>query len=205
VILRSLVAAVVVAAPGLAQAPAKSAPSKIAIIQFQAAVLATREGQVAQSALRAKFDPRKNELEKRQSNLKAIQEKLQKGGALAADVRAKLEGELSSGTRSLNNDAEDLNSDVQQEENKLLQGLAQRLGDIIRKYANENGISMVIDVSSQQSSVLWAAPAMNITEAIVKLYDQAHPEKGPAPPPASAKPPAAPPPPAPKPPASKKQ
>jgi outer membrane protein len=51
----------------------------------------------------------------------------------------------------------------------------------------------VIDVSSQQSSVLWATPSVNITDAIVKLYDQANPVKGgtaPAAPTAPAKPPA---------------
>jgi outer membrane protein len=135
---------------------------------------------------------------------------LKKGGAtLTADVRGKLEKDLAAGTRSLNNDAEDLNSDVQEEENKVMQSMATRMGDIIKGYAAKNGYGVVIDVSSQQSSVLWASPSVNITEAIVKLYDQANPVKsgtapaaGSAPSPAASKPPAAAPP---KPPASKKQ
>lgn len=207
--LRSLLLPLAVAAPLAAQ----TAPSKVAIIQFQGAVLSTQEGQVAQAAMKSKFDPRKTELEKRQADLRTMQDKLQKGGAtLAADTRAQLEKDLANGTRSLNNDAEDLNNDVQEEENKVLQGMAQKMGNLIRDYATKNGYSVVIDVSSQQSAVLWAAPAVNITEAVVKLYDAANPVKAggaaatpPAAAPGATKPPAATPPAAPKPPASKKQ
>jgi len=172
--------------------------TKVAIIEFQAAVVNTQEGQQAMAAMKTKFDPVKAKLEKRQADLQTIQDKLQKGGAtLAADVRAKMEKDLAAGSRSLNNDAEDLNSEAQEAQNKLMQGMATRLGEIIKDYATKNGYGVVIDVSSQQSAVLWASPSVNITGDIVKLYDQAHPLKSGAP---AATPPASP-----KPPASKKQ
>jgi outer membrane protein len=202
--LRSILIPLALAVPGMSQTPAGAAPTKVAIIQFQAAVLATQEGQAAQAALKTKYDPRKAQLEKRQADLQAIDDKLQKGGAtLAAAERAKLEADLASGSRSLKNDAEDMNSDAEQDQNKLLQALANRMGEIVKDHAMKNGFSVVLDVGSQQSAVLWAAPTVNITEAIVKLYDAKHPLKtGEA-----AKPPAptAPAPAAPKPPAAKKQ
>src|SRR4051794_28105105 len=104
--LRSLLLALVAVPAIYAQAPVAGAPGKVAVIQFQAAVLSTQEGQQAQAALKTKFDPRKNQLEKRQADLQAIDEKLKKGGAtFGADVRGKLEKDLAAGTRSLNNDA----------------------------------------------------------------------------------------------------
>lgn len=204
---RFLALPIAFAVAGLAQTPAPkaaapaggAAPSRVAIIAFQGAVLATQEGQRAQTAMKAKFDPRKTQLEKRQADLRAMQQKLQGGGStLAADVRAKLETDVASGTRSLNNDAEDLNSDVQQEEGKVMQGMAAKMGDIIKSYAAKNGYSIILDVSSQQTPVLWAQPAVNITDDIVKLYDQQHPAQG-------GTGPAGAPAPAPKPPAAKKQ
>jgi outer membrane protein len=209
--LRLTVVPLLVAASGWAQtapntaAPAPSAgqtggPSKIAIIAFQSAVLSTQEGQQAQAAMKSKFDPRKAQLEKRQADLQAMQERLQKGGpTLTAEARSRLESDVNSGTRSLNNAAEDLNNDVQEEEGKVLQGMAAKMGDIIKNYATKNGYTVVLDVSSQQTPVLWATPTVNITSDIVKLYDQAHPVSG------AVKAPAAPPAAAPKPPASKKQ
>jgi outer membrane protein len=201
--LRSILIPMALALPGMAQTPAGAAPNKVAIIQFQAAVLATQEGQAAQAALKTKYDPRKAQLEKRQADLQAMDDKLQKGGAtLAADVRAKLEADLASGSRSLKNDAEDMNSDAEQDQNKLLQALANRMGEIVKEHATKNGFSVVLDVGSQQSAVLWAAPTVNITETIVKLYDAKYPLKaGDAAKPAAAAPAPA----APKPPAAKKQ
>jgi outer membrane protein len=138
--LRSLLLPLSAVAALYAQAPPAPAPAKVAVIQFQAAVLSTQEGQQAQAALKSKFDPRKNQLEKRQADLQAMDEKLKKGGAtLGADVRGKLEKDLAAGTRSLNNDAEDLNSDVQEEEGKIMQAMAARMGDIIKDYATKNG------------------------------------------------------------------
>jgi hypothetical protein len=62
----------------------------------------------------------------------------------------------------------------------------------------------VLDVSNQQTPVLWADPSAEITSEIIKLYDQAHPGTGgttaaparPATPPAGTaqRPPATPPP-----------
>jgi hypothetical protein len=49
---------------------------------------------------------------------------------------------------------------------------------------------MVVDVSNPQTPVLWADQSINITEPIVKLYDQAHPGTGAAP--SAAKPAATP-------------
>jgi outer membrane protein len=200
--LRSYVITVVLALPAVAQT---AAPAKVAIIQFQAAVLNTQEGQQPTAAMKSKFDPRKPQLEKRQADIQAMQTKLQQGGAaLAADARTRLERDISAGTRSLNNDAEDLNGEVQEEQNKVLQGMAAKMGEVIKGYATQNGYSVVLDVSSEQTAVLWAQPSVNITEAVVKLYDQAHPAKAGAAP-AAAKPAAGPPAAAPKPPASKKQ
>jgi len=209
--LRSFLISAALSLPALAQ----TAPTKVAIIQFQAAVMTTQEGQQAAAAMKSKFDPRKTQLEKRQADLQAMQTKLQQGGAtLAADARTKLERDIASGTRTLNNDAEDLNNEVQQEQGKVFQGMAGKMGELVKDYATKNGIAVVLDVSSEQTPVLWAEPSMNITETIVKMYDAAHPVKGGAAPaatppaanaPAATKPPANPPSAAPKPPAAKKQ
>jgi outer membrane protein len=181
--------------PAPAQPPASAKPSasagtRVAIIQFQQAVLSTQEGQQATAAMKTKFDPRKAQLEKRQADIQAMQEKLQRGGAtLTNDARSKMQNDVAAGTRALNHDAEDLNNEVQEEESKLMQNMGYKMGEIIRDYASKNGYTIVLDVSAQATPVLWAAPAVNITEAIVKLYDQQHPAKGgggssPPPPPA---------------------
>jgi outer membrane protein len=155
-----------------------AAPTKVAVIQFQEAVVSTQEGQQVAAAMKAKYDPRKQQLDKRQTELTAMQQKLQTGGATMTEVaRAKMQADITSGGRTLNHDIDDLNAEAQEDENKAMQGMAAKMGTIIKDYATKNGFAVVLDVSGQTTPVLWAAPSANITAEIVKLYDTANPVK----------------------------
>jgi outer membrane protein len=193
----------------LAQAQA-AAPTKVAIISVQQAILQTKDGQKASAELQAKFLPRRQELEKKQASIQTLQDQMKKGSAtMSEDAKNKLARDIDSNQKSLQRDSEDFDADVQQEEQRIMQDLGQKVMDVIIKYATQNGFAMVLDVSNQQTPVLWADPSSDITTEIIKLYDQAHPGTGAsAPAPAGAKP-TAPPPAAPKPqtppPAAKKQ
>jgi outer membrane protein len=165
-------------APAPAPAPASANPPKVAVIQFQAAVLSTAEGKAASTTLRAKFDPKKTEVDKRQAELQAMNDKLQKGGAtLTPEARSKMQDDLSRGSRSLQRDIDDLNGELQQEEGKIMQNMGAKMSDLIQSYATKHGYSIVLDVSSEQTPVLWADAASNITADIVKEYDVLHPVK----------------------------
>jgi outer membrane protein len=180
------------AAPAPRPAVAAPMPTKIAIINIQAAILQTKEGQKASNELQTKFNPRKSTLEKRQTDIQTLQEQLRKGSATMSDeAKAKLERDIDSNTKALNRDAEDLNADVDQDQNRLMNDLGTKMMAVIEQYATQNAYSVVLDVSNPQSPVLWAAAASNITPDIIRLYDQAHPEASAAP--AGTRPTAAPP------------
>jgi outer membrane protein len=181
-------------------------PTKVGIIAVQQAILSTKDGQKATQDLQAKFNPTKSKLDQRQQELASLQDQLKKGGATMSDAaKEKLNRDIETLNKSLTREGEDFDAEVQQEEQKIMNELGGKMMDVIIKYATQNGLAMVIDVSSQQTPVLWADQSINITEQIIKLYDQAHPAAGAsAPAPAATKPtgtaaPAA----APKPPAAK--
>jgi outer membrane protein len=46
---------------------------------------------------------------------------------------------------------------------------------VLSKYAKDHGYSLIIDVSSQQTPVLFAANEIEVTGDIIKLYDQNSP------------------------------
>jgi outer membrane protein len=194
---------------GLAGAAMAQAPTKVGIIHVQGAILATKDGQAAQQALQTKYGPRKEALDKKQAEMASMADQLNKGGASMAEAaRVKLNNDIESLKKVIQRDGEDLEEDVRGEESKLMGDLGQKMYDVIIKYATQNGLAMVLDVTNPQGPILWADQAVNIGEAIVKLYDQAHPSGGTgaapaATPPAAAKPPAAQPPAAAKPPAAK--
>jgi outer membrane protein len=58
--------------------------------------------------------------------------------------------------------------------------LAQRLYAVVEKYAKDNGYTMIIDVSAQNTPVLYASSGVDITQDIIALYDKTSTNGGPA-------------------------
>ena len=157
----------------LAHAQAASTPTKIGIIHIQNAILATKDGQKAASDLQTKFGPTKTQIDKMQSEVMQVEDKLKKGSqTLSDDARTQLMRERDQKATALKRATEDAQAEVEQEEGKIMQDLGQRLMQVLSKYATDNGFAIIIDVSSQQTPVLWAANGIDITKEIVDLYDK---------------------------------
>jgi outer membrane protein len=139
---------------------------------------------------------------KKQQELEADKAKLSQGAnAMSVDQKEKLMRDIDQKTKSLNRDTEDAQAESEQEQGKVMQELGQRVMAVVNKYSKDHGFSLIMDVSSQQTPVLFADPSTDITGDIIKLYDQNSP--GPvtggaasAPKPVAPKPPASTPPPA---------
>lgn len=169
----------------LAAAPAvqaQQAPTKVAIINIQSAILATKDGEKAREALRVKFEARSKDLESRMAEINKKREALQKSSnTLSAEARDKQTREIEDLQKKYQWDAEDFQSDVQQEEQKLVGEIGNRMISIIDEYSKGQNFALVLDVSSQQSPVLWAASGIEITRDIVELYDKKNPSGATAP------------------------
>lgn len=168
-----------VLALGMAAMAHAQNPTKIAIIHVQNAILSTKEGQKAAGELTAKFAPKKAELDKKQADLASLQDQLRKGSAtMSEEVKTKLMRDFDSGNKNLQRDTQDAQDELDQEQGKVMQELGNKMMGVIEKYATQNGIAMVVDVSNPQTPVLWASQTIDITGDIVKLYDQANPSTG---------------------------
>ena len=163
---------------------AQAAPTKVGIIHIQNAIIGTKDGQVAAKSLEERFMPRRKEVEKKQADIGAMQNQLRASSNTASeDVKNKLMRDIDVKQKSLQRDAEDFQAEVDQEQQKVLGELGGKIMAVIDKFATDNGYALVIDVSSQQSPVLYAATAIDITREIVGLYDKNAPSaaKPPAP------------------------
>ena len=183
--------ALVLGVAALAQAQGQ-VPTKIAVINVQTAILSTKDGQKAATDLQTQFSPRQQDLEKKQTELTALQDQLRKGSAtMSDDAKTKLMRDIDATTTRVNRDRQDAKSDLEESQGKVMQELGGKMMAVMEKYAMQNGFAVVLDVSSPQTPVLWAASAVDITNDIVKLYDQAYPGVAAAPAVPAAKPPAA--------------
>jgi outer membrane protein len=171
------------------------AGTKVGIINIQNAIFSTKDGQKALAELQAKFEPVRSRLQKKQADLEADKAKLSQGAnAMSVDQKEKLMRDIDQKTKSLNRDTEDAQAESEQEQGKVMQELGQRVMAVVNKYSKDHGFSLIMDVSSQQTPVLFADPAIEITGDIIKLYDQNSPgpvSTGPASAPKPATPPPA--------------
>jgi outer membrane protein len=179
-------------------AQTQSPPNKIAVIAIQQAIVATKDGQKAASELDSKAGPKKKELEQKQSDINSLQDQLSKGqNTLSEATKSDIYKNIESKKKSLQRDFEDAQAEMDQEQQKILQQLGQRMMAVIERYARDNGYTMVVDVSNPQTPILYAAPSIDITKEIIELYDKSTAQLS-APKPAApassttAKPPAAP-------------
>jgi outer membrane protein len=171
-----------------------STPTKVGIIHIQNAIISTKDGQKAASELQTRFAPKKAELDKKQSTIAQLQDQLRKGSnTMSEDAKQKLIREIDQTTKSLNRETEDAQAELDQEQNRIYAELGQRIVAVLEKYGKENGYAVILDVSSPQTPVMYAANGTDITQDIIALYDKNSPSAsaGAAPsaaPPAAAKP-----------------
>jgi outer membrane protein len=163
----------------LAQAPAaaptatSAPPTKVAVIQIQAALAATKEGQKAAADLEVKLSPRKKDLDGKQAEIKDLQERLQRGGNTLSDsAKEDLTRNIDAKTKSYNRELEDAQAELEQEQQKVVGSLGQKMMAVIDKYAQQNGFAIVLDVSSQNTPVLYASNTVDITKEVIDLYDK---------------------------------
>ena len=193
---KNLIAMTVLAAGmALAQAPAaapaavSAPPTKVAVIQIQAALAATKEGQKAAADLEVKLSPRKKDLDGKQAEIKELQERLQRGGNTLSDsAKEDLTRNIDTKTKSYNRELEDAQAELEQEQQKVVGALGQKMMAVIDKYAQQNGFAIVLDVSSQNTPVLYASNTVDITKDVIDLYDKTVFTGTPATAPASVRP-----------------
>ena len=156
------------------------APVKVATIFGQNAIANTQEGQKASAALSTKFAPKRDEYNRKQAELQTLRDQLKKGQAtMSAEALRSLNQSIDAKNREVQRVGQDSQAALEEEEGAMMQQLGDKLMAVIRDYATRNGYAVVIDVSLPNGPVLWASPSIDITNEIVKLYDQSHPAAAP--------------------------
>ncbi len=156
-----------------AAAPVVPIAAKVAIIAFQQAVASTNEGQRNFAQLRVKFEPKQAQLKTQSDEIDSLKKQLQDAGTTLSeperDSRLRVIDEK---TKSLQRSAEDAQNEASGAMSDMYQQLAQKVYAVLDAYANQQKFTLVLDASNQQNSpVLWASPATDITKAIVEAYN----------------------------------
>jgi outer membrane protein len=168
------------AAQGLVDLQTRQPPSKVGTISLQAAVVGTAEGKQASAELQTQFAARSAELQNLQKQIEDLQAKLQSGQATLSDEeRGRLQRKGERLSRTFQRKQQYFQDDLNVAQHDVINNIGRKLVDVLSQYSKENGYSVILD-SSQQTPVVYGAPQVDVTQDIVRLYDQSHLAKAPA-------------------------
>ena len=160
------------AAPAASAAPAAAVPAKIAVINFQLAVGGTNEGQRDFADLQKKYAPKQATLKARSDEIDNLTKQLQAQGASLSEVERNSRAKTIDEKKKLAQcDAEDAQNDFQQEMQDMYNGLASKVYDVLQSYAQQQGYTLILDVSQQQTPVLYVSNGSIITKAVIDAYN----------------------------------
>jgi len=177
-----------------APATGASAPAavKIGVLSVRQAIVNTAEGKQASAELQSQFAPRQNELEALNKQINDLRQRLQTGGdKLSPDEQSRLQRQGEALAKQAQRKQEDFQEDLNAAQQEAFDRIGRKMMDVLDRYSRENGYVAVFDTSTQASPIIYAANTIDVTQDMIKLYDQAYPVKAgaaPATKPAAAKP-----------------
>jgi outer membrane protein len=148
--------------------------SKVAAINIEGAIFASNEGQRDMDALQKKFQPKSDDLKTKNDEIEALKKKLNtQGTSLNDDAKGDLQRDIDTKQKSLDREAQDAREDFQNQQNEIGQRILQKMAPLIVKYAQGNGVAVLVDTSNPwpQGPVVWSAPSVDITKTIVDQYN----------------------------------
>src|SRR3984957_18986382 len=177
-LLVSALAAMSVMSAAWGQGAAAGAPTKVGVINVQIAITSTAEGKAAAAELQSKFAPRQTELDNMRKQIEDLQTRLRNGQTTLSDEeKARLTREGDALTRTFQRKQQESQDDFNDAQQEIVNTLGRKMMDVLDKYSKEGGYAVILDTSAQQSPIVFAAAQIDVTEEIVRLYDQTYTAK----------------------------
>jgi outer membrane protein len=160
-------------------APGSAVAGKIGVINVRQAIASTSEGKQAGAELQSQFAPRQSELEGLNKQINDLRQRIDAGsGKFSQEEQARLQREGETKARQLQRKQDEYQEDVNAAQADVFDRIGRKMIDVLDRYARENGYVAILDTSAQNTPILFASTNIDVTQDIVKLYDQAYPVKG---------------------------
>jgi outer membrane protein len=178
-----LIAALCIPGLSLAQAPAASQaapaaaaiqPARMAFINLEQVIFTCDEGKSRFAEVQRFVDEKNGDLENMRKELETLRNQLSvQGSKLTDDARADLESQITDKQTALQRFQEDTQKDIESRRARVTNYIGKRMQSAVEKIAKEKGLSSVHILDSGRD--LWVDPSLNISEEVVKTYNQLYP------------------------------
>ena len=190
-LLITLVAILTLPVAGVAQTAGQTAvhpPSvKIGWIDAFLIIETCDEGARALNDIQKFVDTKNNERDNMLRELEDLRAKLEvQATKLTNEALMDLEEKARVAEITLQRFVDDTQNDITNRRNRIINNISSKMGPIIEKVAIDKGLDAITIFDPQRDA--WINPALNVSEDIIKAYNQAYPAGAPTMPTAAKKP-----------------
>ena len=167
--------AAVVALSSFAFAGASSAPraagaveARIAVVDFQRAMLATEDGIRAQATMRKRFDKRQQDLDAKRTELQKAQDDIEKQArVLSREALTKRGTDWQQQMVKLQTVYVEYQQELQKMQGEMMGPIIKKMTAVVARLARKNGYELVLD----KSAVPYVRPDLELTDQVVQMYN----------------------------------
>jgi outer membrane protein len=153
---------------GMVAAVAAHADVRLAYVDIQRALNECRAGKAAKTQFRGRIEHLQSQLEGEQSEVERLKRELEEKGALMQpDQRQNLEDDYEKKARHFQDDYKNSRDELQEKDNQVTGAIVRDLATVVREIGSKNGYTMVME----KGTLLWAIPATDITDQVIRAYD----------------------------------
>jgi len=144
---------------------------KIAFVDLQKALNLCKAGQDAKEEFARKVEKAEEKLASQQEELKRLKEILEKQSAmLNEETFKKKEKDYQTRLRDFKRLYEDSQNELKVQDSEITKEILEELVKVTQEYGKEKGYTFIFERS--ESALLFADDATEVTEEIIKIYDQ---------------------------------
>jgi outer membrane protein len=144
--------------------------TKIAVIDFEQAVLESDAGKAATAKFNTEMEPEKAKFDKLEKEMTDLQKRVTdaKTEAEKEPIRRELDAKNVEAQR-LQQDAQRKSEDLRQ---KLLSPIAMLVNKMVDKYGAANNVAVIFDPNTEPTNIIFANKAADITAEIMRLMNE---------------------------------
>ena len=164
--------AAVAAGLGVAPAAAQTAPAatRVGFVDIQRVLARSSAGVAAREQLEKEKAAMQKQVDSQRTEIEKLREEIEKKGQLlSADARREKQEQLERKVRDARRLVDDLQGTLQKKEEALLAKVLQDVSGLIQKVGKDKGYALVLE--RQRSSVLYASPDADLTDDVLRAYD----------------------------------
>jgi outer membrane protein len=154
---------------------------KIAVVDIEALTLTSDEGKSINDKLKKRYDEIVAVMSKLQKDIEDKETRLKtQDRVMSATAKAALSKEIETDKITFDRKNQDYQKEITDYQNELLDPVAGKAQAMLQAYIKEKTYSMVVDLSAEKGNIVWANPANDITQDVIKRLNDEYRKAVPA-------------------------